>query len=223
MLCAGDTSAFDYARRIGIGLPSQCLVVVIRTPGDEPCTDRIAGVLNHVWHRHRALATWREPDELVTLLAVPDRCVSVLVNDVARMLGGPCAVGGAAGPVSQLAETCLLARRICRVAPAQRAPNQVHTLADVFVELGVAQLPEIDEWLRNLARRLANGPDLVRTVDAFYRNDMSRSRAAVALGIHPRTLDYRLRRVQELSGIDPHSTQGVRILTAAVSRLHAVR
>ena len=43
----------------------------------------------------------------------------------------------------------------------------------------------------------------------------------VALHIHPRTLDYRLRRVREVTAIDPGSTKGVRVLTAAVARLLA--
>ncbi|MEU8635467.1 helix-turn-helix domain-containing protein [Amycolatopsis sp. NPDC048633] len=75
--------------------------------------------------------------------------------------------------------------------------------------------------LRDVARRLANGPDLVTTLDVYYRNDMNRLRSAVALHIHPRTLDYRLRRVRESTGVDPASTKGIRILTAAVARLLA--
>ena len=68
---------------------------------------------------------------------------------------------------------------------------------------------------------VATGPDLVRTLDVSYRNDMNRLRAAVALHIHPRTLDYRLRRVREVTAADPGSTKGVRVLTAAVARLLA--
>ncbi len=44
-----------------------------------------------------------------------------------------------------------------------------------------------------------------------------------ALHIHPRTLDYRLRRIRELAGMDPGSYQGVRALGAAVARTLAGR
>jgi sugar diacid utilization regulator len=47
---------------------------------------------------------------------------------------------------------------------------------------------------------------------------MSRPRAAATLRVHPRTLDYRLRRVHELTGIDPHSVHGIRALSTVAAR-----
>jgi DNA-binding PucR family transcriptional regulator len=91
-------------------------------------------------------------------------------------------------------------------------------MADVFVELAVAEVPFVDDWLRTVARRLRPGPDLLLTLDAYYRHDMNRGPAAEALNVHPRTLDYRLRRVRELTDIDPGSTHGVRVLGAVVTR-----
>jgi sugar diacid utilization regulator len=67
----------------------------------------------------------------------------------------------------------------------------------------------------------ATGPDLISTLEAYYRHDLSRARAAASLNIHPRTLDYRLRRAQDLTGVDPHSVQGVRVLTTAITRAAA--
>jgi DNA-binding PucR family transcriptional regulator len=92
-------------------------------------------------------------------------------------------------------------------------------MSDTFVELGVARTPDVEEWLRGIGQRLAAGPDLVTTLDAFYEHGMNRLRAAGALHIHPRTLDYRLRRVGELTGLDPESVQGVRTFSATVSFL----
>ncbi|MEU8419608.1 helix-turn-helix domain-containing protein [Micromonospora sp. NPDC048835] len=64
---------------------------------------------------------------------------------------------------------------------------------------------------------------MIRTLDANYLHDMSRPATARALGVHTRTLDYRLRRVEELIGLRPASTRGVRILTAAVAWAFADR
>ncbi|RSM42775.1 hypothetical protein DMB66_54380 [Actinoplanes sp. ATCC 53533] len=88
----------------------------------------------------------------------------------------------------------------------------------VFVEVGVAAAPWLDDWLRGYIVRLRPGPDLLRTLDVYFRNDMSRLGTASALHVHPRTLDYRLQRVRELTGLVPGSTRGVRILSAAVTR-----
>ncbi|EPH44767.1 helix-turn-helix domain-containing protein [Streptomyces aurantiacus] len=150
---------------------------------------------------------------------VPD-LVSDLVRDFAAVLGRPCAAGTAAGPRAELADALDRARRISRSAPLRRAPAWAgpHTLADVFVELAVSDSPSADDWLRTVARRLAPGPDLLATLDAYYRHDMNRANAAAALNVHPRTLDYRLRRVRELTGFAPASTHGVRVLSSVVAR-----
>lgn len=157
------------------------------------------------------------PDPAPPLLPdlVPD-----LLRDFAEVLGRPCAAGAATAPRTGLAGALDLARRISGAAPLRRtsARLRAHTLADVFVELAVADVPFVDAWLRATARRLEPGPDLFVTLDAYYRHDMNRGPAAAALTIHPRTLDYRLRRVRELTGIDPGSTRGVRILSAVVAR-----
>ncbi|GAA3907756.1 helix-turn-helix domain-containing protein [Streptomyces lacrimifluminis] len=146
---------------------------------------------------------------------VPD-----LLRDFAEALGRPCAAGTATAPVTGLAGAFDRARRISRAAPVRRASARLrpHTLADVFVELAVADVPFVDAWLRATARRLEPGPDLIVTLDAYYRHDMNRGPAAAALTIHPRTLDYRLRRVRELTDIDPGSAQGVRVFSAVVTR-----
>jgi sugar diacid utilization regulator len=50
---------------------------------------------------------------------------------------------------------------------------------------------------------------------------MNRLRAANALNIHPRTLDYRIHRVRDLTGLHPASARGVRVIGAAIA--HAMR
>ncbi|MDX3159139.1 helix-turn-helix domain-containing protein, partial [Streptomyces scabiei] len=159
----------------------------------------------------------RVPD-LASDLA-PDRLPD-LVRDFALALGSPCAVGTAVARTAESADALERARRISRAAPLRPASAQSrpHTLADVFVELAVADVPFADAWLRSLSRRLDSGPDLLTTLDAYYRHDMHRGSTAAALTVHSRTLDYRLRRVRELTGIDPGSTRGVRALSTVVAR-----
>ena len=40
---------------------------------------------------------------------------------------------------------------------------------------------------------------------------------AAALHVHPNTLDYRLRRIVELTGLDPSTTRGLQLLGAALA------
>jgi sugar diacid utilization regulator len=148
---------------------------------------------------------------------VEDR-VLALARDFAGAVGLPCAIGTGTGRAAALADAFARARAVSRVAPIQNTPRHVHTLPDVFVELGVAEVPQIDAWLGDLADQLSHGPDLIGTLDAYYRSDMNRLITAASLNIHPRTLDYRLQRARDISGVSPGSTRGVRILSTAVAR-----
>ncbi|RKS79651.1 PucR-like helix-turn-helix protein [Actinomadura pelletieri DSM 43383] len=238
-----DTSvAPGLAEDLRMRLADRYVVTVVRI-ADGPLPKRRADIVGALLKSHRVPMTWRRPGELVAVLpcgdpadagglgavggvggvgavdameAVENRALG-LVRDFARMVGRPCAAGAATGRVRALRDAVALARRISRVAPIDTVPRRLHVVTDVFVELGVTEMPQVDERLRGLAQRLASGPDLIATLDAYYRHDMNRLRTAGALRIHPRTLDYRFRRVRELVGTDPGSTDGVRVLSAVVT------
>lgn len=245
-LLKGDPISAGLASALGIELPEHCAVTVIRVP-DRPVGDRdLESEIEVLVKTHHAPITWwpgkgSRSGELIALIplrpaappastgsgnaetvqphSVPDP-VSDLVRDFAQALGRPCAAGTVTSSLSEVADALDLARRVSRAAPLRRASARPrpHTMSDVFVELAVADAPFVDAWLRAVGRSLRPGPDLVVTLDAYYRHDMHRGAAAAALNVHPRTLDYRLRRVRELTGIDPGSTRGVRILSSVVTR-----
>ena len=84
--------------------------------------------------------------------------------------------------------------------------GRIH-LDDHLPEVLLARSPRIAERLR----RRALGPleahasrrrvDLLETLHTFLACDLDRRRAAKRLQVHPNTLDYRLRRVEELTGL----------------------
>jgi hypothetical protein len=213
-LLADDPVAADMAASVAMDLPGDCFVTVVRVPRGDP--DR-ADVLQRLLSRHWTPVCWTGPGEFVAL--VPDEAASLaVVEHFGDLVGLPCAAGAARGRSGELSEAFARARQVSRAAPVRSAPGAVHHLTDLFPEIGAARLPPVDRWLRELARALADGPDLVATLDAFFRNDMGRMRTATALNVHPRTLDYRLQRVHALTGLDPVSVRGVRILSATVTR-----
>lgn len=220
-------------REVTPGLPESLAMVsadryvitVVRLSGRPlPAAERREEILGALLKRCRVPMSWREPGELVALFPCDDteparERAFGFVRECAELTGLPCATGAATGRVRALRDTATLARRISRVAPVETRPSRLPVMTDVFVELGVARLPPVDDWLRGIARRLETGPDLVTTLDAYYRHDMNRLHTAGALHIHPRTLDYRLRRVRELAGMEPGSFQGVRALGAVIARV----
>ncbi|MGB3442600.1 MAG: helix-turn-helix domain-containing protein [Actinophytocola sp.] len=217
---AGE-DALAFADSCGIRLHDRYLVTVARLPAPPAAP---ADLVHAAWHRHGIPATWREPDEFVALVPADQRqAAGALIAEIAEIAGQPCSVGVAECPPGELGEAFALAQRISRVTPAERSPTHLYTVTDVLLELGAAELPEIDRWLRDLAGLLADGPDLVGTLNVYYRNDLNRPRAAASLHIHARTLDYRLRRIRALTGIDPGTTHGIRVLSTVVSRSIASR
>lgn len=189
----------------------RCVVLVARLPVPPPLE-----LLTHHWIR----MSWQ--GEFVALVgadevrSAADRALAV-ATELRRLVGLPCAVGAAEGTIADLAGTLAQARQVSQAAP--RTMSTVYYRTDLFAELAVARVPQVDGWLRDVARRLAGGPALVTTLDSFYRNGMSRTLTAAELRIHPRTLDYRLRRVHDLTGLDPLSVRGVRVLSTTATRV----
>ncbi|MFE7764452.1 PucR family transcriptional regulator [Streptomyces sp. NPDC057438] len=245
-LLNGDPIAAELAAAVDMELPEYYAVTVFRLSNPLLADRFMENEIDTLVKAHRTPVLWghRSGDGSVELIAlvplpqgaaaehtpphtapdllpdlVPDHLPDV-VRDFALAIGRPCAVGTAVARPPDSADALDLARRISRAAPLRppSARSRPHTLADVFVELAVADMPFADAWLRSLARRLDSGPDLLITLDAYYRHDMHRGTTAAALNVHARTLDYRLRRARELTGIDPGSTRGVRTLSAVVAR-----
>jgi hypothetical protein len=112
------------------------------------------------------------------------------------------------------------------------------TQAAALAEPGGPWLRFEDEWLNAVLAESADRlravvqremavaeehPALAQTVAALLDNDMSVSRAAAALFLHPNTTRYRLDRWQELTGQDPRAAPGMlRAVAAAVLRRREV-
>jgi sugar diacid utilization regulator len=71
--------------------------------------------------------------------------------------------------------------------------------------------------LADLLTPIAGRADLLSTLEGWFEADFDRRRAAAALHVHPNTLDYRLRRIAELTGLDPGTARGLQLLGAAVT------
>ncbi|MFT7841836.1 helix-turn-helix domain-containing protein [Saccharothrix sp. BKS2] len=223
LLLAGDAFADDVAAGLAMPRHEHVVVAVARMPGPVPDPAGRADLLADLLAHHWLPVCWEEPGEFVALVGAdePARAeerTREVVRDFVHRVGVPCAVGAARGAAAGLGGALEEARQVGLVAPPDHRADAVRYRADLFAELGAAAVPPVDRWLGETARRLAGGPDLIATLDAFYRNDLHRARTAAALAVHPRTLDYRLHRVHRLTGLDPVSARGVLVLSTAVTR-----
>ncbi|MEU4103193.1 PucR family transcriptional regulator [Streptomyces tanashiensis] len=91
----------------------------------------------------------------------------------------------------------------------------VHQLQDVLLDYCIARPGDSATELAALLEPLDRHPELTATLAAFLDCDLDRRRAARALGVHPNTVDNRLARTTELTGLDPRTTRGVQLFGAA--------
>lgn len=70
--------------------------------------------------------------------------------------------------------------------------------------------------LARLLDPLRSNPELLRTLQSYLRNGLSRARTAAELYVHPNTVDYRLRRIARLTGLNPVQPKDLQHLRAAI-------
>jgi sugar diacid utilization regulator len=104
-------------------------------------------------------------------------------------------------------------RAVCAL---KRRPG-VYRLDDVAVECAVANSPEVSRHLAKLILPVVTQPDLLKTLEALIAADGNRARAASELIIHRSTIDYRLRRIEYLTGHSPTQVRGLQTLCTALA------
>jgi hypothetical protein len=121
----------------------------------------------------------------------------------AAALQGVPAAAREAGEVAELAE------RLGR-------PCGPYRLDDVLLEHQLSRPGPARERLAGLLAPLAGHPHLLEAVRAYVECGYNRHQAAAHIHVHRNTLNYRLRRVETLTGVDPADPVGSRVLAAAL-------
>lgn len=155
----------------------------------------------------------------IVLLPEGETPLAELVAELQEAAGAPVRVGAArAASTEQVAAAGAQAREVLRLAgPGAR----LYTLRDVLLDYQLSRPSDAQPHLAALLDPLDGHPDLMRTLEAYLDQDLDRRRTAGLLHVHPNTLDYRLKRIVELTGLEPSTTEGLQLLAAglAVRRL----
>jgi hypothetical protein len=144
--------------------------------------------------------------------------LDTLVQDLATAAGADVRAA-AAQPVAlaQLPDAVEQARDVLRLSVRLGRPPGLYRLRDVLLEYQLTRPSVAQSELRGLLEPLERNPDLLLTLDAYLAEDTDRRRAAATLHVHPNTLDYRLKRIVELTGLDPATSAGLQLLGAAAA------
>jgi PucR family transcriptional regulator, purine catabolism regulatory protein len=148
-----------------------------------------------------------------------------LLQRVSVKLAPGCAVGVSAPLAvnSQVAEAVRQAHLAVARAHERRAKVVTYGEDD---DLGADFLPRSVEDIRRMVRKTLgplidydkdNDSGLVKSVRVFLRNDGVWQTSADELSIHRQTLVYRLKKVEQLTGLKPTSTEGAALLWLALS------
>lgn len=225
--------AEELAARAGITLAPSYRAVALRLETSGPPGG--IGGLDAQRRALRRLERWLAEDSagdalgLLTerggtvLLAGPaggadDEAAGAFLDQLVAVVGVGVIAGTAWRPTrAELPAAVEEAREVLRLAVATGRPPGIYGLDDVLLEAMLVQPSAVAERLVKLLAPLAEGPALLQTLDGYLSADLDRRRAARALHIHPNTLDYRLRRIHELTGLAPATTHGLQVLGAAMT------
>jgi DNA-binding PucR family transcriptional regulator len=116
------------------------------------------------------------------------------------------------------------AREAVEIAAATGIRGRAVALEDVIVDHMLSASPHARRILEGVLQPLldydeTHRADLVATLTAYLESGAKLTRAARRLMVHPNTVVYRLRRIHELTGRDPHDMSELLILFLALKRL----
>ncbi|WP_280295879.1 PucR family transcriptional regulator [Nocardia abscessus] len=149
-------------------------------------------------------------DELLAQLSAAARVPLTAAVVTASATGVP----GAADRAHELLDTV---RRL------QCAPT-LYRFADMALEYQLTRPGPGRETLGSLLDPLDDHPELLQTLRSYISNNLNRQRTARSLQIHTNTVDYRLKRISQLTGLDPTTTSGVwQLRSALIARTFSKR
>ncbi|MEV0323147.1 PucR family transcriptional regulator [Streptomyces sp. NPDC050658] len=128
------------------------------------------------------------------------------VRVAAMDAAGPDAVPGAARTATE----------ILRITRACGMPPGLHRMADVLLEYHLSRRNESSHLISALLDPVADRPELLETLRLHLAHQQERRATAAALGLHPNTVDNRLAKIGELTGIDLSAPRGTALAIAAL-------
>jgi hypothetical protein len=109
-----------------------------------------------------------------------------------------------------------LAGEVVRVARACGRPAGLHRLDDVLLEYHLSRPSDGSDRIAALLAPLSDRPDLVQTLRIHLEQRQDRRATARLLGLHPNSVDNRLARIAELTGLDLGAPRDAALALAAL-------
>lgn len=120
-----------------------------------------------------------------------------------RVLGADLHVAGAFAAPTEVPEAVEQTGQVVALVARTRRPPGLYRLADVLLEYQLSRPSAAQRELAGLLTPLVGKPELMQTLEEYVAAGLNRRATAAALAVHANTVDYRMRRVFELTGLNP--------------------
>lgn len=145
-----------------------------------------------------------------------DEWVDSLVSQLSTAAEVPITAAAVQADTPDVPHASERSHELLDLAQLMRTTPRVYRMADLVFEYQMMRPGAGREYLVNLLEPLERTPDLISTLEIHLRNDLNRQRTARQLHVHANTVDYRLKRIADLTGLDPVRPSGLRPLQAAL-------
>lgn len=199
-------SRFATERLALLGLEDRApyTVLIIRL-GDLPTADiRLIERLEDFFQQERIVVGYCGLNELFILLAgVDDLRKDSLMAELFRIIQRPAARIGVGLPVQNVSAIGRSAATAASALDFGGMGNHLIYFEDVELTALLKSNPqaELDRFCRRMLAGLSD--ELCRTMSTFFDANCRASEAAEKLGIHRHTLSYRLKKIEDKTGLNP--------------------
>lgn len=218
----------ESAARAGVRLPTEYVVLGLAI-GPHPDESR-PGVDAQIVARRKLRRIRVELDRLAGSMSglAPDGGIALLPTLPGSLSGLRDRISRVAGVEITLAVTnavplevpagVALVRDLLEVVRIHSRPAGVYELDDLLLEYQLSRPGPARDRLASMLMPVADRDDLMATLRCYLGNARSRRQTATDLHVHANTVDYRLRQVGRLTGLDPvRDDQLPRIVAALVA------
>ncbi|MHB9758360.1 PucR family transcriptional regulator [Streptomyces sp. BYX5S] len=140
-----------------------------------------------------------------------------LPHHLSRASGLPVRVAAVrADSPEELPGAARTATEILRITRACGLPPGLHRLDDVLLEYHLSRRNESSHLIAALLDPVAERPELLETLRTHLAHQQDRRATAEVLGLHPNTVDNRLAKIAEWTGIELSSPRGTALAIAAL-------